>query len=122
MDGQAGTDTILYTSRTSSVAATLDGKRNDGADPNHNGVSTAAEEGDQDLAIENVNGGSDADILTAVAADAVRNVLRGFDGDDWLNATEGTATVDQLVCGAGANDAFSKDATDTQTGCEVELN
>jgi len=34
----------------------------------------------------------------------------------------GTTTIDQLVCGAGANDQFFKDATDTQTGCEVELN
>ena len=121
LDGQQGVDTIFYTARTEAVAATLDGIRNDGGDPNGNGTSTAAEEGDLDLAIENVNGGSGNDILRAPVADAVSNVLRGLDGDDTLNAREGTATVDTLACGNGAADRVAQDPADAQSGCEVSL-
>ncbi len=121
LDGQAGVDTIAYNTRTDAVAVTLDEHRNDGADPNGNGISTVAEEGDLDLGIENASGGSGADILKAPAADTVVNVLRGFDGDDTLDARDGTGTVDSLLCGPGTGDRFGADATDSQVGCEVAL-
>jgi Ca2+-binding RTX toxin-like protein len=119
LDGQTGTDTMVYTGRPDPVAVTLDGNRNDGADPNQNGISTMAEEGDMDLGIENVNGGAGDDILRAPVADAVRNVLRGFDGNDTLDSREGTATIDMLACGAGGADRFAADPSDTQNACEV---
>jgi Ca2+-binding RTX toxin-like protein len=121
LDGQTGIDTISYANRTARVAVTLDGLRNDGADPNANGISNGAEEGDQDLNIENATGGDGPDILRAVVADAVVNVLRGLAGDDTLEAREGTATVDNLVCGDGTADQFAADPSDTQAGCEVVL-
>jgi Ca2+-binding RTX toxin-like protein len=121
LDGLGGLDTITYSDRTTPVAVTLDGKRNDGADPNGDGKSTKAEEGDMDRRVENASGGDGADILRAPLANGVVNVLRGFDGDDTLNAREGTATVDSLLCGPGAGDRFAKDPADTQGACEVSL-
>jgi Ca2+-binding RTX toxin-like protein len=121
LDGQVGIDTISYGNRVDPVAVTLDGLRNDGADPNGNGLSTGAEEGDLDLGIENASGGRARDILRAPVADAVANVLRGFAGNDVLEAREGTTTVDTLDCGAGAADQLLRDAGDKQKDCEVEL-
>jgi Ca2+-binding RTX toxin-like protein len=119
--GRAGTDTITYSNRSARVAVTLDGKRNDGADPDGNGSSSAAEEGDRDLEVENVTGSTAGDSLRAPTKDAVRNVLRGLGGDDTLNTREGSLTVDTLDCGPGAGDRFAKDPSDGQTGCEVAL-
>jgi Ca2+-binding RTX toxin-like protein len=121
IDGRAGIDTLTYSDRNSRVAVNLDGKRNDGADPDGNGSSGTAEEGDKDLDIENATGGAAGDSLKAPLADAVRNVLRGLDGNDTLNSREGTATLDSLDCGAGAGDRFAKDPSDGQTRCEVAL-
>ena len=121
IDGRAGIDTLTYSDRKSRVAINLDGKRNDGADPDGNGSSGTAEEGDKDLDIENATGGAAGDSLKAPLADAVRNVLRGLDGNDTLNSREGTATIDSLDCGAGTADRFAKDPSDGQTGCEVAL-
>ena len=74
-----------------------------------------------DRRVENASGGDGNDILRAPLANGVVNVLRGFDGDDTLNAREGTATVDSLLCGPGAGDRFAKDPADTQGACEVSL-
>jgi hypothetical protein len=73
------------------------------------------------LSIENVNGGTAGDILSAPVADGVSNALRGLDGDDTLLSREGTATIDTLACGAGTADEFAKDPADVQSGCEVAL-
>jgi Ca2+-binding RTX toxin-like protein len=121
LDGQAGVDTLTYADRTNRVAVTIDGKRNDGADPNQDGKSTTAEEGDLDRSIENATGGSGNDILRATVANAVANLLRGGGGDDTIKTREGTATVDQLLCGPGAGDQYAKDPSDTENGCEVAL-
>jgi Ca2+-binding RTX toxin-like protein len=121
LDGRGGTDTITYSGRNARVAVILDGKRNDGADPDGNGSSGTIEEGDKDLGIENATGGAAGDTLRAPAKDAVRNFLRGLGGDDTLNTREGSLTVDTLDCGPGAGDRFAKDPSDGQTGCEVAL-
>jgi Ca2+-binding RTX toxin-like protein len=120
LDGQAGDDTVTYNDRIASVAVTLDGRRNDGADPNGNGTSTAAEEGDLDVSIESAIGGAADDTLRAPVADATANVLRGLGGSDTLNSREGTAAVDTLNCGPGT-DRFAKDPSDVQAGCETLL-
>lgn len=121
LNGQDGIDTITYADRTAPVAVSLDGTANDGADPDGNGKSTAAEEGDRDRNVENAEGGTGDDILRAPMANAIANLLRGLAGDDRLNAREGTATVDTLDCGAGAGDRFAKDPSDAQAGCEIAL-
>jgi Ca2+-binding RTX toxin-like protein len=121
LNGQDGIDTITYADRTAGVAVSLDGVANDGADPDGNGKSTAAEEADRDRNIENADGSTGDDILRAPAANAVVNLLRGLAGDDRLNAREGTATVDALDCGVGAGDRFAKDPSDTQAGCEIAI-
>jgi Ca2+-binding RTX toxin-like protein len=121
LNGQDGVDTITYADRTAPVAVTLDGARSDGADPDGNGTSTAAEEGDRDRNVENAEGGTGNDIMRASIANAVANVLRGLAGDDTLNTRDGTATVDTVDCGGGAADRFAKDASDAQAGCEIAL-
>jgi Ca2+-binding RTX toxin-like protein len=120
LDGQAGIDTVTYNDRIASVAVILDGRRNDGADPDGNGASTAAEEGDLDVSIENANGGAADDLVRAPIADATANVLRGLGGSDTLKSREGTATVDTLNCGPDT-DRFAKDPSDAENGCEVLL-
>ena len=121
LNGQAGVDTITYSDRATPVAVTLDQARNDGSDPNGDAVSTAAEEGDLDLNIENADGGAGDDTLRALRPDAVVNLLRGLGGNDTLIARDGTATVDNLQCGTGGADEFRMDPSDVQTGCEVAL-
>jgi Ca2+-binding RTX toxin-like protein len=121
LDGGGGVDTISYADRNNRVAVNLDGKRDDGADPDGNGSSGTAEEGDKDLDIENATGGAAGDSLRATAADTVRNILRGLAGDDTLNSRGGTTTVDTLDCGPGVGDRFAKDPSDGQTNCEVAL-
>jgi Ca2+-binding RTX toxin-like protein len=121
VNGQGGVDTMSYSDRTTPVAVNLDGRRNDGADPNGSGSSTATEEGDLDLNMENATGGSDNDILRAVTANGVANLLRGLDGDDTLFSREGTSTIDTLQCGPGTGDGFRMDPSDVQSACEVAL-
>jgi Ca2+-binding RTX toxin-like protein len=121
LNGQDGVDTIVYSDRNTPVAVTLDETRNDGSDTNGDGTSTATEEGDLDRNIENADGGSGNDILRALTANAVANLLRGFGGDDTLNTRDGTATVDTVDCGGGAADRFGRDPSDAQAGCEIAL-
>ncbi|HEX8105358.1 MAG TPA: calcium-binding protein [Solirubrobacteraceae bacterium] len=117
LDGGGGTDTMSYALRTAGVAVTLNGLADDGADPNHDGTSTAAEEGDRDIAIENATGGAGQDTLKAKMA-AV-NVLTGGGGNDSLDAKDGTTRKDTLDCGAGTFDVIVADASDAQAGCEA---
>ena len=119
LDGGGGFDTVTYDQRTTPVAVTLDGQANDGADPNRNGLSTAAEEGDRDIAVENATGGKGSDILRAIKASLV-NVLTGGAGDDRLYTRDGSADVDKLVCGTGA-DSYQSDASDTRSACETAI-
>ncbi len=121
LDGQAGSDTANYAGRAEAVAVTLDGLRNDGADPNGNGISTVAEEGDLDLGIENVSGGSGSDILRAPVADAVATSCAASTATTRWTPARGRATVDTLACGNGAADRVAKIPADAQSGCEVSL-
>ncbi len=120
LDGGTGTDTITYASRTAGIAVKLDQARNDGADPDASGVSTTTEEGDRDIAIENATGGSAADRLFAIAANATVNRLTGGSGNDWLYLREGTGTVDVAICGIGT-DRYRVDPSDTRSSCETAL-
>ncbi|HEX8105361.1 MAG TPA: calcium-binding protein [Solirubrobacteraceae bacterium] len=116
LDGGLGTDTISYAARSAAVAVTLDGIANDGADPNHDGISAPGEERDKDVAVENATGGSGDDRLTALAA-PLANVLRGGPGADLLDAKDATSAVDKLDCGGGS-DKHRSDPSDTKSGCE----
>jgi Ca2+-binding RTX toxin-like protein len=94
IDGDAGTDRMLYTPRSGPVAVSLDDVRNDGADPDQDGVSTGAEEGDLVRGVEDAWTGAGADIL--VGSNGV-NVLRGGNGDDLLDGLLGGDTLDGQV-------------------------
>ena len=120
LDGGAGDDRITYATRPADepVAVLLDGVRNDGADPDRSGRSAAGEEADLDRGVERGAGGAGADVLSALVADAVVNVLQGGDGDDHLLSNDGTTAVDRLACGEGA-DRNRIDPTDRSTGCET---
>ena len=98
LDGGGGTDTLDYSSRTAPVAIRLDGSKNDGHDPNGDGISSAAEEGDHAKNVENAIGGAGPDRLRAIG-DTV-NQLLGGPGDDRL---DGGAAADVLDGGAGAD-------------------
>ena len=119
LDGGDGSDTITYAYRkaTVPVAVHLDGARNDGADPDADGTSTAAEEGDRDVDVENATGGSGPDQLFG---SALANVLAGGPGDDVIDARDGGALVDRVLCGRGT-DQFGTDASDTTDRCETPL-
>ena len=122
LNGEAGDDTITYAGRAAAVAVILDGRRNDGADPGGNGGSSLAEEGDQDLAVENATGGNGDDVLKAQLAGVI-SILMGGSGNDNLNARDNDAAfaeTDSLLCGLGS-DRFAKDPADTQDSCEIAL-
>ena len=119
VDGGNGTDTMFYGFRAAGdpVAILLDGARNDGSDPNGNGVSATDEENDRDIAIENATGGSGNDRLTGNVS---LNVLDGRAGDDIIRARDFTALIDQLLCSTGI-DSTTSDPSDNRVGCEVAL-
>ena len=119
VDGGNGTDTMFYGFRSAAdrVAVILDGARNDGSDPDGNGVSAAGEENDRDVAIENATGGSGNDLLTGNPS---LNVLDGRTGNDLLRGRDFTALVDRLLCGLGS-DSTTSDPSDDRVGCEVVL-
>lgn len=114
--GGLGTDTLSYAGRSTAVAVTLNGLADDGADPDKDGVSTAAEERDRDVAIESATGGAGNDRLKAQVA--AINVLTGGGGNDKLDTTDGSPSPDHMDCGAGASDAAAGDPSDAKAGCE----
>lgn len=109
VDGGPGDDTISYGARSFAVAVTLDGLRNDGADPNRDGISSAGEEGDVETDVEVAIGGRGADRLTAHAPG--RQELFGGPGADFLDARDATPEYDSMQCGAGT-DTYRIDSKD----------
>lgn len=92
LDGGPGVDTVSYAERSEGVAVRLDGLRNDGYDPNGDGFSSASEEADHVLGVENAIGGTGADrfLGTGIAA----NWFRGGPGGDRLNGGPGSDVLD----------------------------
>ena len=86
LDGGAGSDTVDYSARPPGVVVNLT-------------AGTGSSSGDVDLitTVENVTGGSGADVLTG---DAAGNTLDGSAGGDRLR---GLAGADSLVGGPGAD-------------------
>ncbi|HEX8103094.1 MAG TPA: hypothetical protein VF533_10795, partial [Solirubrobacteraceae bacterium] len=93
----------------------LDGYRNDGSDPDHNGLSAAGEEGDRDVSIENAFGGAGPDVIRSALAGP--DILSGLGGDDRIFARDGCTARDTVSCGAG-NDTAQTDPSDARTLCE----
>ncbi len=119
LTGGAGIDTASYGARSTAVRVALDTLRNDGAIDVDPAVTGDQAEGDYIApSVENATGGSGADVLTAVAANAVVNVLTGGLGPDRITTREGTATADRAVCGGGTDTAVT-DASDERSLCEV---
>ena len=113
LDGRRGSDTISYADRAQPVAVRLDGARNDGADSDRNGVSTAAEEDDRDIRIENAIGGAGGDRLTGGAA---RNLLEGRDGADTLDGADAADVLD----GVDGTDTLSYAARRAQVAVRLD--
>ena len=111
LNGGDGTDTADYHIRTAGVTVDLDGVADDG---------TTGVEGDNvGTDVENILGGSAADVLTGSDLATVQNRLVGNDGADKLT---GFAGVDQLVGGAGADTLNGGDGRDHMfpgTGSDV---
>jgi Ca2+-binding RTX toxin-like protein len=84
LDGGAGSDTADYRDKTAAVVVTLDGANN--ASVKVGGVSE-----DTIRKMENVYGGSGADVL---AGDSAANVLRGGGGADTLDGGDGVDMAD----------------------------
>jgi len=108
--GGLGIDTATYAQRTGPVMVTLDGLANDGDGFEFDNVGGLLND------VENVSGGSGADILTGNAG---ANVLNGNAGADILN---GGAGNDTLKGGNGAdvlNGGDGNDTLDGQAGADV---
>jgi hypothetical protein len=101
IDGNVGSDTISYASRSAAVTVTLAGGADDGE----------AGENDSLFNVENAVGGSGSDQLTG---DADTNVLRGGNGGDTLNGGLGLNT-DTLDGGAGTDTASYAGRTEALT-------
>jgi Ca2+-binding RTX toxin-like protein len=113
VDGGADRDTVSYQGRLYAVAVSLDGVRNDGADPNRDGVSSASEEGDLATDVEHVTGGTGPDRLTAFGN--VANLLDGGPGDDWFDGGPGGDTL----LGQAGNDTVSYAARTTRVAVSL---
>jgi Ca2+-binding RTX toxin-like protein len=95
LSGGTGIDGVTYAGRATPVAVTTNNIANDGEDKDRNG---SAEEGDNVRPnVENVTGGSNADILIANSS---RNGLSGGPGDDLL---DGGLGADILSGGPGSD-------------------
>lgn len=112
MDGGIGFDTVTYEGRTRPVAVRLDGRRNDGTDRNGD---FPGDEGDRDLEIDKVIGGSRPDFLSV---NRDRNWLFGERGNDLLAGMDGTRRRDELACGRGGADRVRSDPSDIRSDCE----
>lgn len=116
--GGLGVDTVDYSDRTDPVHATLD---NTTASGKYDDVGLAMVEGDiLGTDIENLMGGSDADVLTGNALNNELvggggiDTLVGLDGDDVL---DGGGQADVLTCGNGHGD-IGFNASGAKTNCE----
>jgi len=112
LNGWTGFDTISYEGRTRPVAVRLDGRRNDGTDRNGD---FKGDEGDRDIDIDKVIGGSGRDFLKG---NRDRNWLFGGRGNDLLAGMDGTSRQDELACGPGGGDRVRSDPSDIRSGCE----
>ena len=121
LDGGTGIDLIDYFEPPwgyrGRVAIRLDGVADDGHDPNGSRWSTADEEGDRDISIEGAQGTASDDYLVG---NTRANRLLGADGDDRIDARDGTAVADTVDCGRGY-DQHAGDAVDQFSGCETGL-
>ncbi|MEJ7786767.1 MAG: calcium-binding protein [Solirubrobacteraceae bacterium] len=107
MYGREGTDRATYAGRTNTVTVDLDDAADDGA----------PSEGDQVHSdIENLTGGSGADILTGSGA---ANVLDGAGGNDQLSGGAG----DDTIQGGAGNDGLDggSDADTLDGGIDADL-
>ena len=99
MDGAGGVDLASYADHDGAVTVTLNaGTGDDGGVPDTSGAAR-----DTALNVENVTGGTGADLLVG---DGNRNVIAGADGDDVL---VGGAGGDDLGGGAGTDIASYED-------------
>lgn len=97
LDGEAGTDLGDYADQSVGIVVSLDGLANDGSPGENDDVATS---------VENVTGGSGADVLTGSAA---ANTLIGGLGDDSLM---GGGANDTLNPGAGNDQVAGDDGRD----------
>jgi Ca2+-binding RTX toxin-like protein len=103
--GEAGSDTVDYSARNTSVAVKLDGVANDGLDTNHDGVGVE-EKDNVRTDIERVRGGQDADTLIG---GNLAETLLGNGGGDLL---DGGLGPDLLDGGAGVDTVSYGQRTD----------
>jgi Ca2+-binding RTX toxin-like protein len=122
LSGGPGNDSVSYADATVPVFVSIDGQPGDGAGTENDNVGTD---------VENATGGSRGDVLIGNGSANVlqggrgndrllggggRDTLDGESGNDALQARDGS--VDQLLCGAGA-DGVIADGTDVPNQCEV---
>jgi len=131
--GDAGSDTASYSDRATPVAVTLDATANDGAAGEHDDVRT-----------ENASGGAGDDVL--IGDDRANELSAGVGGQDLLSGLGGPDTliggsgrdvfhggtgadtllsfgnrpgvVDELICGAGEDEAQVTRADRVAADCE----
>jgi len=101
-----GSDTVLYTARTSAVVVDLDAVADDG--------ESAAPAETDNVNTENVWGGAGADTITGSATD---NVIAGNAGSDTLDGAAGTDTADYSADTAGVKVNLT---TQTASGGDAE--
>ncbi|MCI5073593.1 MAG: hypothetical protein MRY80_01005 [Oricola sp.] len=110
IDGGADTDTLNYESTTLGVTVTL-----------YAGTASGSEIGSDTVSnIENVKGGSGADVITGNGS---ANLIEGFGGDDTLNANGGSGNVlrgglgnDTLIGGFGNDQLQGNSGADSFVG------
>lgn len=105
LSGGPGTDTADYSSRTTAVRVSIDDLANDGQ------LGGAVAEGDNVRTdVENIDGGSGADILTG---NDRTNRIHGFAGGDTINGLGGN---DSLTGGPGNDTITGGNGTDAMAG------
>jgi hypothetical protein len=96
VSGGPGTDRVEYTSRTSRVLVSLDNVANDGAPFEGDDVRSD---------VEQISGGRGNDVLFG---NGFANVLRGYDGRDYLDDEGGAGDI--VLAGAGDDTIRTRDA------------
>ena len=103
MQGDLGTDTATYATRTTALKVTIDGVANDGATAEGDNVKTD---------VENLVGGSAKDSLIGsgspneIRAGAGNDAIAGGPGDDDEYGEDGNDTFSQGAVADGADDLF----------------